>query len=67
MLEYDEYRLELQGLEKDITDLKDSLDIAGALSEIETLEAKSAEPGFWDDMESSQKILQKTHPSSDSD
>ncbi len=60
MLEYDEYRLELLGLEKDIADLKDSLDIAGALTEIETLEAKSAEPGFWDDMENSQKVLQKT-------
>ena len=60
MLEYDEYRLELQGLEKDITDLKDSLDISGALAEIETLEAESAKPGFWDDMENSQKILQKT-------
>lgn len=30
------------------------------MSEIEKLEAQSAEPGFWDDMENSQKILQKT-------
>lgn len=29
------------------------------MSEIEKLEAKSAEPGFWDDMENSQKVLQK--------
>lgn len=28
--------------------------------EIEELEQKAAEPGFWDDMESSQKVLQKT-------
>ena len=28
--------------------------------EIEELENKAAEPGFWDDMENSQKILQKT-------
>lgn len=60
MLEYDEYRLQLQGLEKNIIDLKDSLNIAGALSEIDELEKKSAEPGFWDDMENSQKVLQKT-------
>ncbi len=60
MLEYDEYRLQLQGLEKNITELRDSLNIAGALSEIEKLEAQSGEPGFWDDMENSQKILQKT-------
>ncbi len=60
MLEYDEYRLQLQGLEKNITELRDSLDIKGALAEIEKLEAQSGEPGFWDDMENSQKILQKT-------
>lgn len=29
-------------------------------SEIEQLERRAAEPGFWDDMENSQKILQKT-------
>ncbi len=60
MLEYDEYRLQLQGLEKNITDLRNSLNIDGALSEIESLEAQSSEAGFWDDMENSQKVLQKT-------
>lgn len=30
------------------------------MREIETLEEKSAQPGFWDDMEASQKVLQKT-------
>ncbi len=30
------------------------------MSEIEKLEQQSAEPGFWDDMENSQKVLQKT-------
>lgn len=30
------------------------------MSEIESLEAKAAEDGFWDDMENSQKVLQKT-------
>lgn len=60
MLEYDEYRLQLQGLEKNIADLENSLDIAGALTEIKKLEAQSSEAGFWDDMENSQKVLQKT-------
>jgi len=27
---------------------------------IEELEQKAAEPGFWEDMENSQKVLQKT-------
>ncbi len=35
-------------------------DIARLKAEIEELENKAAEPGFWDDMENSQKILQKT-------
>ncbi|MBE7012503.1 MAG: peptide chain release factor 2 [Ruminococcaceae bacterium] len=35
-------------------------DIAGAVAEIEKLEAQAAEDGFWDDMEKSQKILQRT-------
>ncbi|MCC8168961.1 MAG: peptide chain release factor 2 [Oscillospiraceae bacterium] len=60
MLEYEQYRLELQGLENNINELRDSLDIAGAMEEAEKLEAQSAEPGFWDDMENSQKILQRT-------
>ncbi len=35
-------------------------DIAKLNNEIEELEQKAAEPGFWDDMENSQKVLQKT-------
>ncbi len=35
-------------------------DIARLKGEIEELEHKAAEPGFWEDMENSQKILQKT-------
>ncbi len=34
-------------------------DIAGTNAEIKDLEEKSAAPDFWDDMEKSQKILQK--------
>ncbi|MDO4617972.1 MAG: peptide chain release factor 2 [Clostridia bacterium] len=60
MIEYDEYRLRLQGMEKSISDLKESLDIEGTRKEIEELEAQSAAPDFWDDMENSQKVLQKT-------
>jgi len=60
VIEYDEYRLRLQGLEKAIGDLKESLDIEGTIKEIEDLEKQSAAPDFWDDMENSQKVLQKT-------
>ncbi|MCH5210249.1 MAG: peptide chain release factor 2 [Oscillospiraceae bacterium] len=60
MLEYDEYKQKLQGFEESINDLRDSLDIAGAVKEIEELEKESMSEGFWDDMENSQKVLQKT-------
>lgn len=35
-------------------------DVARMKGEIEELEHKAAEPGFWDDLENSQKVLQKT-------
>lgn len=60
MLQYDEYRLRVQGMEKAIFDLKDSLDIEGTLSEIEALEKEAATETFWEDMENSQKVLQRT-------
>ena len=47
-------------MEKSIDELKDSLNINSALEDISVLEQKTTEPGFWDDMENSQKILQKT-------
>ncbi len=60
MLQYDEYRLRVQGMEKAIYDLRDSLDIEGTLTEIEALEKEAASETFWEDMENSQKVLQKT-------
>ena len=60
MLQYDEFRLELQNMSAKIKDLRDSLDIAGALEKIEELESLASQPNFWDDMENSQKVLQQT-------
>ena len=60
MLEYEQYKLELQGQEKAITDLEASLDIAGKKQQIAELEAQASAQNFWDDMEKSQKVLQKT-------
>ncbi|MBO5059891.1 MAG: peptide chain release factor 2 [Clostridia bacterium] len=60
MLEYEQYKLELQGLEKAIGELEFSLDISGTKKQIDELEEQAAAPDFWDDMENSQKVLQKT-------
>ena len=60
IVQFDELRLALEELWPDIKDLSEALGMGAIKSEIEQLERRAAEPGFWDDMENSQKILQKT-------
>ncbi|MDD5795741.1 MAG: peptide chain release factor 2 [Oscillospiraceae bacterium] len=60
MVQFEELLLKLQASKPDIDDLADALGLKQMLSEIEQLELKATEPGFWDDVEKSQKVLQKT-------
>ena len=60
MLEFEQCKLRLEANEKELRDLKDALGYESLKREIEELETKAAAPGFWDDMEASQKILQRT-------
>jgi peptide chain release factor 2 len=60
MIEYEEYKVKLNALKPDLENLRDALKLDDASREIEELERKAAEPGFWDDVENSQKILQRT-------
>ena len=60
MLQFEELRLKLQGMEPELRELKQSLNIDKLGIEIAELERKAAEPSFWDDMENSQKVLQRT-------
>ncbi|MCX8130407.1 MAG: peptide chain release factor 2 [Clostridia bacterium] len=60
MLELEQYKLEIEGMKKDLDEMGASLDIPRLSEQIEELEQKAAEPGFWDDIENSQKVLQKT-------
>lgn len=59
MLEYEELRQRLTAHEKELDDLKQALRIDDLGGEIAALEKQSGEPGFWDDMQASQKVLQK--------
>lgn len=59
MVQFEELMLSLQALKPDIDDLSDALGMKSMLSEIQQLELKSTEPGFWDDVEKSQQVLQK--------
>jgi len=60
MVQFEELLLRLEGSKPDIDDLSDALGLKSKLSEIQQLELMATEPGFWDDVERSQKILQKT-------
>jgi peptide chain release factor 2 len=60
MLQFEELRLSLQGLEPELNDLADALGIETMKKEILELDQKATAPDFWDDMERSQKILQRS-------
>ena len=50
MVQFEELLLKLQALKPEIDDLSDALGMKGMLSEIQQLELKATEPGFWDDV-----------------
>ncbi|HHZ06446.1 MAG TPA: peptide chain release factor 2 [Clostridiales bacterium] len=60
MIQFEELRLSLERIQPEILDLAEALGLEAMKSEIEQLENKAAEPGFWDDMEKSQVVLQRT-------
>ncbi len=59
MIEYEELKQRLAENEKPIENLKEALSIDAVKDEIAHLEEQSAQPNFWDDMENSQKIMQR--------
>ena len=60
MLEFEQLKLRLESNSSELHDLKDALGYNALCREIEELETKASAPDFWDDLENSQKILQKT-------
>ena len=60
MLEFEQLNLRLVSNKEELTDLKDALGYDRLKREIEELEMKSSAPGFWDNPEERQKIVQKT-------
>jgi peptide chain release factor 2 len=60
MLQFEELRLKLKDMKNPIDDLADALGMPAMTKEIEALEQESAQPGFWDDLEKSQKVSQRT-------
>ncbi|MBQ4105024.1 MAG: peptide chain release factor 2 [Clostridia bacterium] len=60
MLQFEELRLRLEGMRPDIDDYADALGLEHMRSQIQQLENRATEPGFWDDLENSQKVLKQT-------
>ncbi|MBR6646690.1 MAG: peptide chain release factor 2 [Clostridia bacterium] len=60
MLQLEEIRLALINRKPDLDDLADAINYKGLEIQVNELEHKAAEPGFWDDLENSQKVLSKT-------
>ena len=59
MLQYEELRLKLEGLKPEIDDLANALRLEQCRRDLDGLEIKASEQGFWDNMESAQAVLQK--------
>ena len=59
MLQFEEYKVKLNNLKPDLDDLYQSLGLEKAKREVEELEIKSSQPGFWDNPDESQKIVSR--------
>ncbi|MGN0453469.1 MAG: peptide chain release factor 2 [Ruminococcus sp.] len=60
MLQFEELKLRLESMRPDIDDYAEALGLDSMRSQIQQLENRATEPGFWDDLENSQKVLKQT-------
>ena len=59
MLEFEEYKIKLNNLRPVLNGLQDALKLEAASKEIEELEKASEMPGFWNNIEKSQKVQKR--------
>ena len=59
MIEFDEYKVKLNGLRPKLDELAASLGIERCKEDIERLHAQIESPGFWDNAETSQKVMKQ--------
>ena len=59
MLEFEELRLKIEARRPDLEELRGAIGYETLKEQIAKLEAQAAAPGFWDNLENSQAILQK--------
>jgi len=59
MIQLEELRTSLLNNKDELTELRGALDLENGAQEAAELEKKTAAPGFWDEPEQSQKVLQR--------
>jgi len=59
-IEFDEYRLKINALQPRLEALGKAMGLDVAKDEVEKLEGEASQDGFWNDLENSQKVLQRT-------
>ncbi|NLK27404.1 MAG: peptide chain release factor 2 [Clostridiales bacterium] len=59
MVELDQYKYTLSTYEKPLTEVGDSLDLAGKSERIKEIEQTMEEPGFWDRTELAQNLMKE--------
>jgi len=60
MLQFEEQRLKLLEYGPQLDELNSAMGIEGLKEELASLDAQSAQPNFWEDLENSQAVLQKS-------
>ncbi len=60
MIQFEQLRLELLEHQDELDSLYEAVGVEKINEEIEKLEIQQTEDGFWDDIENSQKVLQRT-------
>ena len=58
-IQFEEYKVKLNNLVPTMEVVENALNLDAAAKEIEELEAASSRPGFWDDVENSQKVQKR--------
>ena len=60
MIEFDDYKTKLHNIRPKLDELSDSLNLNACREEHERLQAQIESPGFWDDQETSQKVMKRS-------
>ncbi len=61
MLAFEELKLKLNALLPQLQDIREAIGLEDLKQKVAQLEEQAAQPGFWDDLETSQKVVRETN------